>query len=115
MNGVDLSGSDLFVTCEPCIMCAEALRLVGVRRVFFGCRNERFGGNGSVLSVHKGGDPNGHPCYEVQGGIKGDEAVALFKRFFSSENPDAPTTSNSSSISLPPPSKKASLLKRDEI
>lgn len=75
-------------------MCAEALRLVGVRRVFFGCRNERFGGNGSVLSVHKGGNPDAQPCYEVQSGIKGEEAVALFKRFFSSENPDAPNPAN---------------------
>ena len=46
-----LRASDLYVTVEPCIMCAAALRLVGVRRVFFGCINERFGGCGSVLPI----------------------------------------------------------------
>ena len=40
---------DLYVTVEPCIMCAAALRIVGIRRVFYGCVNERFGGCGSVL------------------------------------------------------------------
>ncbi len=44
--------TDLYVTVEPCIMCASALRQYRIRRVFFGCGNERFGGTGSVLSVH---------------------------------------------------------------
>ena len=42
----------LYVTVEPCIMCATALRLVGVRRVVYGCGNDRFGGCGSVLDVN---------------------------------------------------------------
>lgn len=48
-----LSECDVYVTCEPCIMCAGALALVRVRRVVFGCRNDRFGGCGSILSVHQ--------------------------------------------------------------
>lgn len=44
--------TDLYVTVEPCIMCASALRQYRIRNVFFGCGNERFGGTGSVLSVH---------------------------------------------------------------
>ena len=47
-----LKNSDLFVTCEPCIMCAAALRILGVKRVFYGCSNPRFGGTGSVENVH---------------------------------------------------------------
>ncbi|KAI9282674.1 cytidine deaminase-like protein [Sporodiniella umbellata] len=43
---------DLYVTVEPCIMCASALRQVGVRQVYFGCGNDKFGGNGSVFSIH---------------------------------------------------------------
>jgi tRNA-specific adenosine deaminase 2 len=35
-------------------MCAEAIRLMGIRNVYYGCRNERFGGNGSILSIHPG-------------------------------------------------------------
>ncbi len=47
--------ADLYVTCEPCIMCAGALSLLRVRRVFYGCRNDRFGGCGSILPVHQQG------------------------------------------------------------
>ena len=47
-----LSKCDLYVTCEPCIMCAAALSKLGIRKVYFGCHNDRFGGNGSILSVH---------------------------------------------------------------
>lgn len=43
-----------YVTCEPCIMCAAALREVKIKMVVFGCSNDRFGGCGSVLSVHNG-------------------------------------------------------------
>lgn len=42
---------DVYVTVEPCIMCAAALSLVGVRVVYYGCANQRFGGCGSVLDV----------------------------------------------------------------
>ncbi|KAI7903107.1 cytidine deaminase-like protein [Cokeromyces recurvatus] len=43
---------DLYVTVEPCIMCASALRQIGIRHVYFGCGNEKFGGNGSVFNIH---------------------------------------------------------------
>ena len=42
----------LFVTVEPCIMCASALRYLNVSKVVFGCANERFGGCGSILNIH---------------------------------------------------------------
>jgi tRNA-specific adenosine deaminase 2 len=42
----------LYVTVEPCLMCASALRQVGIKKVFYGCANERFGGCGGVLSIH---------------------------------------------------------------
>lgn len=48
-----LTDTTLYVTVEPCIMCASALRQMGIRRVFYGCANERFGGCGSVLGVNK--------------------------------------------------------------
>ena len=41
-----------YVTIEPCIMCASALAQIGLRRVVFGASNDRFGGCGSVLSIH---------------------------------------------------------------
>ena len=42
----------LYVTCEPCIMCAAALATVKIGRVVFGCHNDRFGGCGSILNLH---------------------------------------------------------------
>lgn len=54
-NGNDTSvfqGSTLYVTIEPCIMCASALSQIGIHRAVFGASNDRFGGCGSVLSLH---------------------------------------------------------------
>ncbi|XP_057299100.1 tRNA-specific adenosine deaminase 2-like [Hydractinia symbiolongicarpus] len=42
----------LYVTTEPCIMCAAALRLLKISKIFYGCSNQRFGGCGSRLDVH---------------------------------------------------------------
>jgi len=47
-----LKETDLYVTVEPCIMCASALRQYKIRSVYYGCANERFGGTGGVLSIH---------------------------------------------------------------
>lgn len=46
-------GSTLYVTIEPCIMCASAISQIGVKRAVFGASNDRFGGCGSVLSLHE--------------------------------------------------------------
>jgi len=83
-----LKVTDLYVTVEPCIMCASALRQYGIRTVYYGCGNDRFGGNGSVLSVHsdKGIEP-GYPSY---GGIYRKEAIMLLRRFYVQENENAP-------------------------
>lgn len=48
-----LSETTLYVTVEPCIMCASALRQLGIREVYYGCGNDRFGGCGSVLGVNE--------------------------------------------------------------
>jgi len=47
-----LADTVLYVTVEPCIMCASALRQLGIKEVFYGCENEKFGGCGSVLGVN---------------------------------------------------------------
>ncbi|XP_048131541.1 tRNA-specific adenosine deaminase TAD2-like [Rhodamnia argentea] len=41
-----------YVTCEPCIMCAAALSIIGVKEVYYGCANDKFGGCGSILSLN---------------------------------------------------------------
>ncbi|KAG9313060.1 cytidine deaminase-like protein [Chiua virens] len=48
-----LANTTLYVTVEPCIMCASALRQLGIHHVFYGCENDKFGGCGSVLGVNE--------------------------------------------------------------
>ncbi|KAJ3211759.1 tRNA(adenine34) deaminase [Entophlyctis luteolus] len=88
---------DLYVTIEPCIMCASALRHVGIRCVFFGSGNERFGGCGSVLNIHTElslrsiSDRDEHePPFSVVKGMFAAEAVTLLRRFYLRENEHAP-------------------------
>ncbi|KAF2398344.1 cytidine deaminase-like protein [Trichodelitschia bisporula] len=83
-----LRETDLYVTVEPCVMCASALRQYGIRAVYFGCFNERFGGTGGVLTIHK--DPSVNPPYQVYGGIFREEAIMLLRRFYVQQNEKAP-------------------------
>eukprot|EP00392_Amoebophrya_sp_AT5.2_P015802 g16018.t1 len=46
-----MRNATLYVTVEPCVMCAGALVLCGVKKVVFGCFNQRFGGCGGVVTV----------------------------------------------------------------
>ncbi|KZF22700.1 cytidine deaminase-like protein [Xylona heveae TC161] len=80
--------TDLYVTVEPCIMCASGLRQYGIRSVYFGCANDRFGGTGGVLNIHS--DFNLDPPYFVQGGIFREEAIMLLRKFYIQENEKAP-------------------------
>ncbi|OBA20804.1 cytidine deaminase-like protein [Metschnikowia bicuspidata var. bicuspidata NRRL YB-4993] len=74
----------LYVTIEPCVMCALALQHIGIGRVYFGAANDRFGGNGTVLRVQ------GAACYRSMGGIMRPEAIALLRQFYVQENGSAP-------------------------
>ncbi|CAN6881595.1 unnamed protein product, partial [Brassica oleracea] len=42
----------LYVTYEPCIMCASTLSFLGTKEVYYACGNDKFGGCGSILSLH---------------------------------------------------------------
>jgi tRNA-specific adenosine deaminase 2 len=85
-----LSNCELYVTCEPCIMCAAALAKVGIKKVYFGCHNERFGGNGSIMSIHKETRMNNYHSYEVETGLLEEETINLFQKFYTTENRRAP-------------------------
>lgn len=82
--------SSLYVTCEPCIMCAAALSKLKVKKVYFGCLNERFGGNGSILSIHNDNKLEHYHKYEIENGLLEKEAVDIFQKFYLSENRRAP-------------------------
>ena len=87
--------STLYVTVEPCVMCAFALRTIGLCNIVFGCANERFGGCGSVLDVHTkeftSGTVGVHlKPLDLKGGVMKEEAVVLLQQFYEGENPNAP-------------------------
>lgn len=72
--------------------CAAALAKVRIGRVFFGCHNDRFGGCGSLMCLHK---PDflpsaSHVGYPIVSGILEEEAVTLLRSFYERENFHAP-------------------------
>lgn len=80
---------DVYVTCEPCIMCARILRHLRVARLIYGCSNDRFGGCKSVIEVATI-DQIPEPKAVFSSGIREDEAIKLLKIFYSGENLNAP-------------------------
>ncbi|KAK9863208.1 hypothetical protein WJX84_000292 [Apatococcus fuscideae] len=102
-DGAARSGPELYVTCEPCIMCAGALCLLGLGKVVYGCGNDRFGGCGSILDIHQqgcgscqgqsevGGAASSKPHrFQAEGGMMAADAIALLQDFYASGNPNAP-------------------------
>lgn len=81
----DLSECILYVTIEPCIMCAAALSIVGLMNIVYFARNDKFGGCGSVLDV------NAHiesPWTKLNAKyIPDDRAIHLLQEFFERKNP----------------------------
>lgn len=91
LHDVDVfSQCDLYVTCEPCIMCAAALARVGIGRVFYGCKNDRFGGCGSLMRLHEQQGGAGDRGYPAFGGVLEHEAISLLRSFYDRENFHAP-------------------------
>jgi len=86
-----LNDCDLYVTKEPCAMCAGALVHVRMRRVIFGCADSRAGAAGGVLNLLQFPSLN-HRC-EITSGVLGDECASLLQTFFKAKRrenvPDA--------------------------
>jgi tRNA-specific adenosine deaminase 2 len=106
-NPPPLSQITLYVTVEPCVMCASALRQVGIGRVVYGCGNDRFGGCGSVLDVSTSSMLDTNVSFEAVGGYYREEAIMLLRRFYMSENQNAPNpkkkTTRVLKTEIPPP------------
>jgi tRNA(adenine34) deaminase len=75
-----LTDCDLFVTKEPCPMCAGAIVHARLRRVIFGCRDPKGGAAGSLLNILQMPQLN-HRC-EVRGEINADECAQILRDFF---------------------------------
>lgn len=77
-----LPGAELFVTLEPCAMCAGALVLARVSRVVFSAHDARSGAAGSIFNVLRNPSLN-HRC-EVESGPLEKEAAEMLRSFFQS-------------------------------
>lgn len=75
-----LTQANLYVTIEPCLMCAGAIYNSRISKVIFGARDFRGGACGTCFDVLKDKSLN-HHC-EIQGGLLEDEAVEQMKKFF---------------------------------
>ena len=75
-----LPGTTLYVTLEPCIMCAGAMLHARVERVVFGANDPKTGAAGSVLNVFSEKQIN-HQT-QVEGGIMGNECGQVLRDFF---------------------------------
>lgn len=71
---------DLYVTKEPCAMCAGALVHVRMRRVIFGCADPRSGAAGGIMNLLQHPAFN-HRCESV-GGVRAEECAGLLQSFF---------------------------------
>ncbi|MCE3000509.1 MAG: tRNA adenosine(34) deaminase TadA [Betaproteobacteria bacterium] len=75
-----LPGCDLYVTLEPCAMCAGAIMHARIRRVVFGASDLKTGVCGSVLDLFSEPRLNHHAT--VEGGVLADDSVRLLQDFF---------------------------------
>jgi tRNA(adenine34) deaminase len=75
-----LDGATLFVTLEPCAMCAGALILARVKRVVFGCVDPKAGALVSLYELGK--DTRLNHRFEVTGGVLGNECSERLSSFF---------------------------------
>src|SRR5262245_45994918 len=82
-----LDGCELFVTLEPCAMCAGAIVLARVDRVVFGATDPKAGFAGSLGNLVQ--DPRLNHRLEVIAGVGQEEAASLLRAFFASRRTGA--------------------------
>jgi tRNA(Arg) A34 adenosine deaminase TadA len=80
IGGERLIGCDLYVTLEPCAMCAGAISLARLRRLYYAAPDPKGGAvdNGPCFF----GQPTCHHAPEVYGGVRESEAAAMLRTFF---------------------------------
>lgn len=75
-----LPGCELYVTLEPCLMCAGAIMHARIARLIFGAHDPKTGACGSVMNVFANSALNHHTA--VTGGVLGEECSAMLSAFF---------------------------------
>ncbi|CAN7225834.1 nucleoside deaminase [Rhizobium sp. LjRoot98] len=75
-----LNGADLYVTLEPCTMCAAAISFARLRRVYYGAEDPKGGGvDNGVRFFHQ---PTCHHAPDVYSGLSGQSAADILRAFF---------------------------------
>ena len=80
LEGWRLEGATIYVTLEPCLMCAGAIVNARIPRVVYGARDERFGACGSLYQV--GLDTRLNHTFELAGGVLEEQCAELLVEFF---------------------------------
>lgn len=80
LGGWRLPGAVLYVTLEPCPMCAGAIQQARIARTVYGAPDQKLGAAGSVIDIL--GNPRLLHRVEVQGGVLAGESLAVLQRFF---------------------------------
>ena len=75
-----LAGCDLYVTLEPCTMCAAAISFARIRRLYYGASDPKGGAVESGVRFFEA--PTCHHSPEVYGGLRESEAAELLRDFF---------------------------------
>lgn len=75
-----LGGHDLYVTLEPCMMCAGAISFARLRRLYFGAADEK--GGAVINGVRFFASPTCHHAPDVYAGLAESDASSLLKGFF---------------------------------
>ena len=87
-----LTDAVIYVTAEPCPMCAGAIVLARIRRVVFGAEEPKWGAAGSLYNILK--DPRlNHTC-EVTGGVLKEECSELMQGFFAQKREEPRITAD---------------------
>ncbi len=83
-----LEGCDLYVTLEPCVMCAAAISFARIRRLYFGAYDEKGGAVEHGVRLFDAATCHHRP--EIYGGIDERRAATLLKSFFKARRRDGP-------------------------
>jgi tRNA(adenine34) deaminase len=78
-----LDGCSLYVTLEPCPMCAGAIVLARLRQVVFGAFDAKAGAAGTLYTITN--DARLNHCVETHGGVLDDQCASVLREFFRSQ------------------------------
>ncbi len=82
LGGWRLAGCTIYVTIEPCPMCAGAIYMSRIERLVYGAVDEKAGAAGTLMDIVR--DPRLNHQVQVDSGLLATEAASLLKQFFAS-------------------------------